>query len=252
MHPTSRGRQASRRRRRKKRLWPSRECVRKGCGRSYRPKRANQLYCQDPDCLRLVKRWSARVRQARWRQVPEVAERRRQAEKARRLRQVGSSRRRPVRGDAGGARRGGPICARTGCFDRPVASPRVESRYSGEPCRRVMRRVRDRARKYRLRRLARSRARSGLSTACRRGVAHSETACGGRHDPQPSSARSAESGVAPSTPIDPPTGGPYAPAVNGRGSDGRDGSQAAGRSKTRPDAEDGGDALRLDGRTRPP
>ena len=43
-------------------------CLRKGCGRKYQPRRPNQRYCQDPECLRLVRRWQAARRQARRRQ----------------------------------------------------------------------------------------------------------------------------------------------------------------------------------------
>ena len=45
-----------------------RVCLRKGCGRKYQPRRWNQHYCQDPECLRLVMRWQAARRQAKRRQ----------------------------------------------------------------------------------------------------------------------------------------------------------------------------------------
>ena len=43
-------------------------CLRKGCGRKYQPRRWNQRYCQDPECLREVRRWQAARRQAKRRQ----------------------------------------------------------------------------------------------------------------------------------------------------------------------------------------
>ena len=43
-------------------------CLRKGCGRKYQPRRWNQRYCQDPECLRQLRRWQAAQRQARRRQ----------------------------------------------------------------------------------------------------------------------------------------------------------------------------------------
>ena len=45
-----------------------RTCLRKGCGRKYQPRRWNQRYCQDPECLRQVRRWQAARRQAKRRQ----------------------------------------------------------------------------------------------------------------------------------------------------------------------------------------
>ncbi len=43
-------------------------CLRKGCGQKYLPRRWNQHYCQDPHCLREVRRWQAAKRQAKRRQ----------------------------------------------------------------------------------------------------------------------------------------------------------------------------------------
>jgi hypothetical protein len=66
----------------------ARVCLRKGCGRKYLPRRWNQHYCQDPDCLREVRRWQAAKRQARRRQDEKVkaqhAETQRQRRKAQR------------------------------------------------------------------------------------------------------------------------------------------------------------------------
>ena len=43
-------------------------CLRKGCGRKYQPRCWHQRYCQDPECLRQVRRWQAARRQAKRRQ----------------------------------------------------------------------------------------------------------------------------------------------------------------------------------------
>jgi len=61
-----------------------RTCLRKGCGRRYRPRRWNQRYCQEPECLRQVRCWQAAQRQAKHRQDAVVKARHAQAEKARR------------------------------------------------------------------------------------------------------------------------------------------------------------------------
>ena len=37
-----------------------RSCLRKGCGRRFQARRYNQRYCQDPECLREVRRWQGR------------------------------------------------------------------------------------------------------------------------------------------------------------------------------------------------
>jgi hypothetical protein len=66
-----------------RRLRP-RICLRKGCGRTYQPRRWNQRYCQEPECLRQLRRWQAARRQARHRQDAAVKARHAEAEKARR------------------------------------------------------------------------------------------------------------------------------------------------------------------------
>lgn len=62
----------------------TRVCLRKGCGRRYTPRRWNQRYCQDPECLREVRRWQSRQRQRRRRASPQGRQQHRQAERARR------------------------------------------------------------------------------------------------------------------------------------------------------------------------
>jgi len=64
----------------------SRLCLRKGCGRRYRPRRWNQRYCQDPECQREVRRWQARHRQAKLRSAPAAKARHAEAERTRRQR----------------------------------------------------------------------------------------------------------------------------------------------------------------------
>jgi len=61
-------------------------CLRKGCGRQYQPRRWNQRYCREPECLRQVRQWQAAQRQAKHRQTAEAKARHAQAEKARRQR----------------------------------------------------------------------------------------------------------------------------------------------------------------------
>jgi hypothetical protein len=63
-----------------------RTCLRKGCGREYQPRRWNQRYCREPECLRRVRQWQAARRQAKHRQAAEAKARHAQAEKARRER----------------------------------------------------------------------------------------------------------------------------------------------------------------------
>jgi len=230
-----------------------RTCLRKGCGRRFRPSRRNQAYCQDAGCLREVRRWRARKRQRRWRERAEVQARRRLAEKDRRARRRAAGERR-VRGDAGRARCKGPICDRPGCFDPPARSVRTEGCYCGRDCRRVMRRVRDRERKWRLRLIKRRRA-----EARRRATGGRGTAPASRFRRERGGARAIPPGppppgAPPSSPIAPSTAAAYASLPEGRRSDGRDGVQTIGadRSETGEDAPDGGDAVRLDGRARPP
>ena len=63
-----------------------RVCLRKGCGRKYQPRRWNQRYCQDPECLRLVRRWQAAKRQAKRRQDEAAKAQHAEAERVRRQR----------------------------------------------------------------------------------------------------------------------------------------------------------------------
>ena len=66
-------------------------CFRKGCGRTYQPRRWNQRYCQEPECQRQRRRWQAARRQAKHRQSPEAKARHAHAERARRQRTKAAS-----------------------------------------------------------------------------------------------------------------------------------------------------------------
>ena len=61
-------------------------CLRKGCGQKYLPRCWNQHYCQDPECLREVRRWQAAKRQAKRRLDEAVQAQHAEAERVRRLR----------------------------------------------------------------------------------------------------------------------------------------------------------------------
>ena len=136
-------------------------CLRKGCGRRYRARQWNQRYCQDPECLRLVRRWQATKRQRQCRAAPEASQRHAQAERARR--EQGRARSRPPPGEdsvsvdtalSSGAwsRSEAPLprvlCDRPGCYEPPRDGCRAPSSYCSDACRQAMRRVKDRERKY--------------------------------------------------------------------------------------------------------
>jgi len=130
-----------------------RVCLRKGCGRWYMPRRWNQRYCQDPECLRLVRCWQSARRQRRRRRSREVRKQHRESERARRqqaklnnhkaLERSGSR----ARGHAGRAF-SGTLCSRPGCHEPPRKSLRTPACYCSEACRTAVRRVRDRERKW--------------------------------------------------------------------------------------------------------
>jgi hypothetical protein len=140
-----------------KRLGP-RICLRKGCGRSYQPRRWNQRYCQDAECLRLVRRWQAAKRQRRCRRAPEGRQKHAEAERQRRERCRAGHNASVVRDSSP---REAPPCAwsrsrkfpqifcdRPGCYDPPRSSLRALARYCSDACRSALRRVQDRERKW--------------------------------------------------------------------------------------------------------
>jgi hypothetical protein len=136
----------------------TRVCLRKGCGRKYQPRCPNQRYCQDPECLRLLRRWQAARRQAHRRQDEAVKAQHAQAERARRRQRAPSSPQTPnsseiaaARGHAANIFSATPICARPGCHEPAVKSGRSQGRYCCRACRQAVRRVVERERKWRLR-----------------------------------------------------------------------------------------------------
>jgi hypothetical protein len=132
-------------------------CLRKGCGRKYTPRRWNQHYCQDPECLRLVRRWQAAKRQAKRRQDDAVKAQQAKSQQARRQR-AKSSPQPPQNAEVAAARGHAakifsptPICERPGCYEPPPKLGRNQAKYCCPVCRQAARRVLDRERKWRQR-----------------------------------------------------------------------------------------------------
>ena len=136
----------------------ARVCLRKGCGRRYQPRRWNQRYCQDTECLRQLRRWQAAQRQARRRQDDAVKAEHAAAE---RVRRQGARRQRAgVSAQASdkpkvGAARGHaakifahPLCTRPGCYEAAPKLGRNQAHYCGPDCGQAVRRVLDRERKW--------------------------------------------------------------------------------------------------------
>jgi hypothetical protein len=150
---TRQGTGKHRRRARGRRARP-RICLRKGCGRKYQPRCRHQRYCQDPECLREVRRWHAARRQGERRQDANVKTRLAQAEKARRQRAESSSQTvenpefAPARGHAAQTFFSLPLCDRPGCYEHPASSPRYPARYCCRACRLAVRNVLDRDHKW--------------------------------------------------------------------------------------------------------
>jgi hypothetical protein len=135
----------------------TRVCLRKGCGRKYQPRRWNQHYCQDPECLRLVRRWQAAKRQAKRRQDEAAQSQHAEAERVRRQR-IPASPQAPkppeiaaARGHAANIFSPTPLCDRPGCHEPPLKSGRSQARYCCSSCRQAVRRVVDRERKWQFR-----------------------------------------------------------------------------------------------------
>jgi hypothetical protein len=80
-HVTGRHRRLARGRRPRLRI-----CLRKGCGRKYKSRCRTQRYCQEPECLRQVRRWQAARRQAKRRLDADVRAQHAEAEMERRQR----------------------------------------------------------------------------------------------------------------------------------------------------------------------
>lgn len=131
----------------------ARKCLGKGCGRRYTPRCWRQRYCQNAECLRMVRRWQAARRQRRCRASPEGRRRHRQAERARR--QEAKAKGHKPKARSRGRGRGhatkrfwSMLCGRPGCYEAPRSSVRAPARYCSKACRCAVRRVEDRERKW--------------------------------------------------------------------------------------------------------
>jgi hypothetical protein len=138
-----------------------RMCLRCGCGRIYQARRWNQRYCQDTECLKLVRRWQATKRQQERRSCPEVRRQHAAAERDRRARRraEGCHENRPPCGGtpeeqsprsawSRSKKFPFPFCDRPGCYDAVRSCCRRRARYCSHDCLQAVRRVRDRERKW--------------------------------------------------------------------------------------------------------
>jgi hypothetical protein len=125
----------------------------------YKARRWNQRYCQEPTCLKLVRRWQAAKRQEERRRQPEVREAHAAAERERRARRCAPreppSKREPTPQEhqdrcawSRSKNFSGPSCDRPGCYDAVRPSCRCRARYCSDDCRQAVKRVRDRERKW--------------------------------------------------------------------------------------------------------
>lgn len=137
---------------------PLRLCLRKNCGNRFRPSRWNQRYCQQPDCLREVRRWQAAKRQRRRRQSPHLRQQHAQAERQRReqRKQQVTSQNTATEPSSSEQDRAWSrskssfedFCDRPGCYEARRSSSRAAARYCSDDCRQALRRVTDRERKW--------------------------------------------------------------------------------------------------------
>lgn len=129
-------------------------CLRKGCGRTYQPRRWNQRYCQDPECLREVRRWQAAKRQAKRRLDEAAKTQHAEAERARRARAPAVTQ--PSKppevaaacGHAASILSALFFCNRPGCYQPLAHAVRNPACYCCPACRQAVRRVCDRERKW--------------------------------------------------------------------------------------------------------
>jgi hypothetical protein len=134
----------------------ARICLRKGCGQKYEPRRWNQLYCQDAECLRQMRRWQAARRQARRRLDAAAKAKDAAAQRARRERGESSQTPNPTevavaRCHAAKILLPSVWCDRPGCYEPPLKSAGKPACFCGPACRQAVHRVLDRERKWRLR-----------------------------------------------------------------------------------------------------
>ena len=122
-----------------------------------RQNRWNQRYCQQPHCLREVRRWQATKRQRRRRQSPQQRQQHAQAERQRRKQKKqqaipkSTTPNQPAGPDRAWSRSKNSdqdFCDRPGCYDPRRSSSRAAARYCSDTCRQALRRVTDRERKW--------------------------------------------------------------------------------------------------------
>jgi hypothetical protein len=143
------------------RRFPPRTCHRKDCGRVFSPRAWNQLYCQDPECLRLLRRWQAAKRQARARRLAEKRKQHAEAERRRRCRRREAGRTAvakdppqssaPRRAWSRSKKIPYDFCDRPGCYEPLCSCRRGPAQYCGPDCGCAARRVQDRERKFKAR-----------------------------------------------------------------------------------------------------
>ena len=152
---------APRRRSPSTRRFPPRTCHRKGCGCVFRPRAWNQLYCQEPECLQLLRRWQAAKRQSRARRLAEKRKQHAEAERRRRCRRREAGRMAVAEASPQPSAprrawsRSTPIpedfCDRPGCYEPLCSCRRGPAQYCGPDCGRAARCVQDRERKCKAR-----------------------------------------------------------------------------------------------------
>jgi hypothetical protein len=143
--------------------FPLRQCLRKGCVQQFVPRRWNQRYCREPECLQQLSRWQAAKRQQRRRARAEVRRQQAEAQRQRRQRhrsEAGDRQTEPAAEPPAASRpralsrsKKNPhdFCDRPGCFEPRRPSGRAPARYCGDACRQAVQRVRDRERKWKRR-----------------------------------------------------------------------------------------------------
>jgi hypothetical protein len=149
--------------------FPTRQCHRKGCNAAFAPRRWNQRYCREAECLRELHRWQDAKRQQRRRGQVDVRRQHAEAERQRRGRQreeahvrqveqssLASSSSAPIDAPEPCAwsrskKKPGDFCDRPGCYEPMRPSCRAPAHYCSDTCREAEHRVRDRERKYRRR-----------------------------------------------------------------------------------------------------
>jgi hypothetical protein len=184
--------------------WGWRGCLRKGCGRRFQARRYNQRYCQDPECLREVRRWQGAKRQRKCRSQAEGRQRHVEAERERRKQRAcqppkpPESESTPAEPCAWSRSRKFPkvFCDRPGCYEPPRDSPRALASYCGDDCRGAMRQAQDRERKWLRRKTEAGRFKRRLEYQATRAKRREGPVASGDMGPGQSSARSGAKGGA--------------------------------------------------------